>query len=117
MEILDLLKSNIPVGEEKAIHQDTLARKLCVTPAIAKEMVRSAREKGLMICSGTSGYWIANDEDEFKHFIYARYKYAYSIFRGLKPFKHILDEVKGQLSLSDVFNDESEEVKDDEQEQ
>ena len=105
MTNMELLRNNIPRGKEKAIHVNDLALILGETPAHTKVLVQSARREGEYICSGNEGYWYAESEDEMKKYCRVLVKQAISRLLTVKPIRHALEEMKGQISLSDILND------------
>ena len=113
---MDILERVIPIGKKNAIHQVELASLLGVTPATAKIMVREARHRGLEILSGTQGYWFAKDDNERREFVSLLSKQAFTRLKTTKPIKSNLQEIKGQMSLSDAMGGVSEEVSNNEQE-
>lgn len=106
----------IPIGKENAIHQEELAALLGVTPAAVKKMVREARQKDLEILSGRQGYWFAKDDNERREFVSLLSKQAFTRLKTTKPIKSSLQEVNGQISLSDALKEVSEEETNNEQE-
>lgn len=108
---MDNLLCVLPIGKENAIHQADLGKKLGVSPAAAKNMVRMARREGVQILSGTEGYWLPKDDIEKKEFVSLMRKQALSRLVSSKPVKRALNETKGQLNLSDVFGGSEEDSK------
>lgn len=107
---MDKIERVIPIGKENAIHQEELASLLGVSPATVKKMVREARQRGVEILSGTQGYWLAKDDNERREFVSLLSKQAFTRLKTTKPIKSSLQEINGQISLSDALNGVSEEV-------
>lgn len=105
---MNKLESVIPIGKENAIHQEELAKRLSVKPAVAKLMVRQARQQGLEICSGTQGYWLAENDIERKEFVNMMRKQALSRLKSAKPINSTLNTINGQISLTDAIIEASE---------
>lgn len=99
------LLSVIPTGRSNAIHQKELAKRLGVTPAAAKQMVRRARQQGLQIVSGTDGYWFAADEEEKRIFVRTMQKQALSRLKTAKPINNTISQMQGQISLSECVTE------------
>lgn len=107
---MEILERVIPIGKENAIHQEKLAALLGVAPDTAKLMVRKARQSGLEILSGKQGYWFAKDDDERREFVAMSSKQAFTRLKTIKPIKRNLQDINGQMSLSEAMNGVSEEV-------
>jgi len=108
---IERLLSLIPIGKDNAIHQSDLGKALGVSPAAAKGMIREARNQGHNeILSGIQGYYIAADDNERREFVSLLSKQAATRFKTVKPVKSTLNEIEGQMSLSDTFSEASEEV-------
>lgn len=99
---MDNLLCVLPIGKENAIHQAELGQKLGISPTAAKTRVRMARREGLQILSGTEGYWLPKDDNEKRDFVKLMRKQALSRLVSSKPIKKALNEVKGQMSLTDI---------------
>ena len=97
------LKSAIPVGKNNAIHQQELAKRLRITPADVKQLVRTARQQGLQILSGVQGYWFAENESEKKEFVNIMHKQAFSRLRTATPIKNTISDNDGQISISELL--------------
>ena len=106
---MEILERVIPIGKENAIHQKELASLLGVTPATAKIMVREARNQGMEIMSGSQGYWRPKDDNERREFTNLLSKQAFTRLKTVKPIKSTLQEINGQISLSDVISGVAEE--------
>lgn len=100
---MDGLQSVIPTGKENAIHQTQLANILGVQPTRAKKMIQEARRQGAQIMSSKCGYWLAETDAEMQEYVDRMRREALSRLATIKPIKHTLNEVKGQMSLSDAF--------------
>lgn len=100
---MDGLQSVIPTGKENAIHQTELANMLGVQPTTAKKMIRDARRQGAQIMSSKRGYWLAETDAEMQEYVDRMRREALSRLATIKPIKHTLKEIKGQISLSDAF--------------
>lgn len=61
--------SFIPVGEANAIHQAELCQLLQISTFCLKAQIKAARRAGVPICSGSSGYWIAESTEENRAFV------------------------------------------------
>lgn len=110
--IVETLKVVIPIGKCNAIHQRELADKLGIKSTKTKKCVQIARRKGLKICSGQAGYWIAENDEELKAYSKSTSKGAITRLKTTKPIRDALKEYKGQMSLADTSNDAFEEGKD-----
>ena len=99
----EILKSAIPVGKNNAIHQQELAKRLHITPAEVKQLVRTARQQGLQILSGVQGYWFAENESEKKEFVNIMHKQAFSRLRTANPIKNTISDNDGQISISELL--------------
>lgn len=107
-DILESLMLNIPKGKHNAIHQKELSEKLGVKPAKVKRMVQEARQRGLLdILSGKEGYWIADNDQERKAFETMLRKQAITRLKTTKPIRDNLKSYKGQISLSDTLETDS----------
>ena len=106
---IEMLMSVIPIGKENAIHQVELAERIGTTPDIAKVMVREARQRGMRILSSNRGYWIPENDEEVKQFVWQMLKQAYTRIKSVGCMRSVLNEVSGQMSLSDVLKELSEE--------
>ena len=107
---MEKIERLIPLGKEKAIHQDELSKLLGVSCGTVKAMIREARQRGLQIISGAQGYYFAKDDEELKAFVRMQSKQALARLKTIKPIKDDLKEFKGQISLSDFITDLSEEA-------
>lgn len=103
MMSFEILKSAIPVGKNNAIHQQELAKRLRITPADVKQLVRKARQQGLQIISGVQGYWFAENESEKKEFVNSMHKHAFSLFKTVTPIKNTISDNDGQISISEML--------------
>lgn len=99
---MDFLLCVLPVGKENAIHQADLGKKLGVSPAAAKRMVRKARQAGMEILSGSEGYWLPQDNTERIAFKRLMQKQAISRFISSIPTRNALNEISGQIKLTDI---------------
>lgn len=97
----DKLISVIPTGKDNAIHQEELAEIMGVKPAAAKHMVMMARREGIEIISGREGYWFTDNDKERMEFLNTMRRQAYSRLISSKPTKIVLNETKGQISLTE----------------
>lgn len=113
---MNILESVIPIGKENAIHQEELANRLGVRPDVAKLMVRQARQQGVEVCSGTQGYWLAENDIERKAFVSMMCKQALSRLESAKPINSTLNTINNQISLTDALIEASEGDTNDEQE-
>jgi biotin operon repressor len=95
----------IPKGRENALHQEQLAEILGVSRDTVKSLVRKARKNGAEILSGISGYYYPKDDEERKAFVYTLSKQAFTRLKTARPIKSTLDEIKGQISLSDILKE------------
>lgn len=99
MKLVDV----IPVGKENAIHQVDLAKQLGVTPSTVKIMIQNARHQGRPdIMSGSNGYWLTEDKAELKEYVLMTLKQANTRLETIKPLMYILDEIEGQMSISEL---------------
>lgn len=99
---MDFLLCVLPVGKENAIHQADLGQKLGITPAAAKRMVRKARQAGKEVLSGSEGYWLPQDNTERMAFKRLMQKQAISRFISIKPTRNALNEISGQMDLTNI---------------
>lgn len=99
----------IPTGKENAIHQEELARVLGVSTAMAKIMVREARQNGVVILSGVQGYWIPKDDTERKRFVATLKKQAFTRMKTAKQIqqdtKQEPQNVPGQMELFEIYGE------------
>jgi biotin operon repressor len=58
----------IPEGKENAIHLEELAKLLKIDSRTVKKLIQQARKNGVKIISGQNGYWISDNEHDFKMF-------------------------------------------------
>ena len=103
--IIELLKANISIGKENAIHQIDLAEKIGVKSEVAKRYVQYARKKGLFICSGKAGYWFAENDADLKAYENMARRQAITRLKTTKVIRHRLREYKGQMSITDTLKD------------
>jgi Mn-dependent DtxR family transcriptional regulator len=103
MNTLEKIQSVLPTGKENAIHQTQLANMLGVQTSTAKKMIQNARRQGAQIMSSKCGYWLAETDAEMQEYVDRMHREAISRLATIKPIKHTLNEVKGQMSLSDAF--------------
>ena len=93
----------IATGKENAIHLCKLSETIGVTPEKCKDMIRKARRSGAQIVSSGRGYWLAESEEEMQAYYDMMRKQALSRLLTIKPIMSTLNQINGQLSLSDVF--------------
>ncbi len=105
------IRKLIPLGKENAIHQEELAKILGVSCGKAKLMVKDARNNGAEIISSVRGYYFPKDDEERKEYVKTQKKQALARLSTIKPISDSLKEFKGQISLSDVILEMSEEAK------
>ncbi len=104
------IQKYIPVGKDHAIHQAELAKLLDVSCGKVKAMIKDARNNGTEIMSSPRGYYYPKDDDERKEYVRLQERQALARLSTIKPIKDLLKEFKGQISLSDVILEMSEEA-------
>lgn len=99
---IENLISVLPTGKENAIHQKDLAHIIGVTQSRVKETIKEAREQGIEILSGNSGYYKPKNNEERKRYVEMQHKQAISRFVTSKAVKDKLQNVDGQIMLPDI---------------
>lgn len=92
----------LPFGEENAIHQKELAKKLDMTPDQVKVSIREARICGVEICSSGAGYYIPKNDLERRKFVNLQTKHAGTRFKTSKAMRKNLSNIKGQMTIDDT---------------
>ena len=107
MEYREQLEKLIPVGRENAIHNNELAQALGVTEGTVRKIIQRARREGMDIVSGQPGYWFPVDDSERNAYYNLLRKQAISRFKTIKPMGDTLKTFKGQISITDVLDNQS----------
>jgi len=107
--MIESLSRIIPKGKDNAIHQAELAKRLNVSPDIAKKVVRLARESGEQILSAGCGYWYATNDEEKRAWCLSMRRQALTRLVSSKSIRSSISPIDGQMSLEEAI---SERVKD-----
>ena len=92
----------LPFGEENAIHQKELAKRLNIKPDKLKAEIRAARIRGVEICSTQAGYFLPKDDLERRRFVTMQEKQAITRFKTCKAIRDALRSSKGQITIDDM---------------
>ena len=95
----------LPYGEENAIHQKDLAKRLDMKPDKLKASIKAARINGIEICSTHAGYFLPKDDYERRRFVIMQEKQAKTRFKTSKAIRKSLCETKGQMEMAEVQGD------------
>lgn len=98
------LLSAIPKGKRNAIHLETLANRLGLTPRDTKAVIKAVRHSQI-ICSGQCGYWLPETRKECESFIAMMDKQAKSRFSTVKHIRNELKRISDQIALDTTQND------------
>lgn len=92
-------------GRENAVHLSELSELLGIRPETVKSNIRKARAQGEQILSGSCGYWLAESPDEMQRYVNMMRRQALSRLVTIKPIRNTLEQVNGQINLSDALSE------------
>lgn len=104
MQITDYIRH----GKDNAIHLQDLSAELGCSPETIKAEIRKARRDGALILSASCGYWLAESPEEMQKYIEMMRRQAISRLFTIKPIKTALNQIDGQINVSDVLTESAE---------
>lgn len=91
--ITEALIASLPTGEENAVSMRDLAVRFGTDERAIRKAIHEARESGVIICSGNSGYWIPDTEYQLVSFYRLAHSRAMSTLNSLKATRERLLEM------------------------
>ena len=95
------IENHIPIGKENAMYQSEIATMLDIKPSMVKALVRQARQEGIVISSGSNGYWIADSGEDERAFLNRSKKNAFTRLKTVKAMEEASKIPKGQRTLKE----------------
>lgn len=89
----EALMESLPTGEENAVSMKELAFRFGVNERAIRKAIHEARESGVIICSGNSGYWKPDAEYQLVSYYRLARSRAMSTLKSLKTTREKLLEM------------------------
>jgi biotin operon repressor len=89
-KVLKLLSS----GKEEAIPMETLARVLAVNPREIRQAILDARRDGIVVCSGTEGYYFPKSDEEVLKYYRINHARAMTTLASLKATRKLIKQME-----------------------
>lgn len=86
-------------GEGAAWSAAKLAAATDTDKRTVRRLVSEARQDGVLVCSGDSGYWLPGNRDELSRSCARMMAQARNIFRALRATRKALRDCEGQEAL------------------
>jgi len=89
-ERFEPLECLLPCEREDAVSMTELAEVMEISPRELRQFILDARMEGLLILSGTKGYWESDDEREVEEYICERMEVVKTIVSYTEAMKKAL---------------------------
>lgn len=99
--MIERVTAAIPAGKENAVHLPELSAELQLCQSAVKKCVKQARQQGVPILSGVSGYWLSESKEETARYVQSMRSQALSRLSVIKAANALLNSADGQLGLFD----------------